>query len=53
MLSSPTIFKENFRVLPHQFEELMEELEPLLLPKVNSHPENSISPREKLCITLE
>jgi len=40
-------------VLPDQFEELMEILEPLLLPKVNTHPNDSISPREKLCITLE
>jgi len=45
MLASPTVFKENFRVLPLQFEELMELIEPLLLPKVNTHPNDSISPR--------
>jgi hypothetical protein len=53
MVQVPHIFKEKFRLLPPQFKELMQLIEPRIRPKVNTHPDDNLSPREKFCVTLE
>jgi hypothetical protein len=53
MRRNPRIFKENFHVTPSQFDYLLELIRSKLEPKVNTRPEDSISPEERLCVTLE
>ena len=46
-------FKENFHMTPTDFDNLFELLEPLLQPKKNTRPNDSISPKLKLAVVLE
>jgi len=53
MRKYPKIFKENFHMVPSEFDQLLCLVEEKLQPKINSRPTDSISANEKLCITIE
>lgn len=53
MRENNSTFYENFHMRPAEFDKLFDMVEPLLLPKVRSHPKDEISPKEKLAIVLE
>lgn len=53
MMENEQKFQENFHIKPTQFNELFDLLEPFLMPKVCTRPEDEITPKEKLAIVLE
>ena len=53
MKKNQQIFTENFHKKPKEFDELFELLERKLEPKVNTRPNDNISPKEKFAFVLE
>lgn len=53
MMENEQKFHENFHMKPIQLNELFDLLEPFLMPKVCTRPEDEITPKEKLAIVLE
>jgi hypothetical protein len=53
MRNNPAVFKENFHMMPAQFDYLLSLMESELSPKVPTRPMDGYGPTEKLAMTLE
>ena len=53
MVQTPEVFKENFRMFPSQFDLLYSLLESKLCAKTETRPDDRITAKEKLAVTLE